>query len=61
MENIEVAVRLRPVNQRELQLKEESVWQVESNHKTISMSKSGPLSPLLFQKESSSMSGLNTQ
>ena len=35
MENIEVAVRLRPLNSKELEFNEDSAWRIESNQKTI--------------------------
>ena len=35
MENIEVAVRVRPMNQREISANEESAWLIENHEKTI--------------------------
>ena len=37
MENIEVSVRVRPINPKEFSKNDESVWRVESNSKTITL------------------------
>ncbi len=37
MENIEVAVRVRPLNAKELTHQEEIAWVVEKDQKTITM------------------------
>jgi hypothetical protein len=35
MENIEVSVRLRPLNNKEINNNEENIWNFEGNNKTI--------------------------
>lgn len=37
MENIEVSVRLRPMNVREIQNNEEPVWRIEKSAQTITL------------------------
>ena len=37
MENIEVSVRIRPLNSKESQANDETVWKVENNSKTITL------------------------
>eukprot|EP00347_Sterkiella_histriomuscorum_P006555 403352327 len=63
MENIEVAVRLRPLNQREFQLKDESICNIEKNEKTITLNQQKLLQSPKFGKKTeftlSSKNGLN--
>lgn len=59
MENIEVAVRVRPLNPKELTLQDDLAWTVERNQKTITMRGSPPKSPLILTQRNKSTSPLH--